>query len=386
MRKKILAIILVLILILCISCGKENEKDAMQTWEENAMLNKEETTQELYEKALEENILQIYTVSGRLFDVAEAFQQKYPGLLVEVTYLRAEELTTKIKENVENNTYECDLIFITNGDGSLTEELIPEKLAYKYVPKSIENKLLATGNDAYLSVILEVALLCYNDSYYDTCPISNWWELLDSKWKGKLYITDPTRSMISYTIFSMMEKNDDEMKNAYLEYFGTEYDEKQNGECATHYFIQRLVENELHVLNDSDDVAVAIAEPGTQSANLGILNASKMRLREQGYSLMACYELVPFAGVINPANIMIAGGSENINSAKLFIQFIMGEEDGNGDGYKPFLQEGAWPARIDIETASTQKLDEINAIYTDETYGCNHRDSFLEFWDEIISH
>ena len=49
---------------------------------------------------------------------------------------------------------------------------------------------------------------------------------------------------------------------------------------------------------------------------------------------------------------MIAGGAKNINSAKLFIRWILGEADGNGEGGKPFLQEGAWPSRTDAHGGS----------------------------------
>lgn len=362
----------------------------MQAWAKNANLVAEETSEELYTKALEEDVLQIYTVSSRLFDVAQSFQEKYPGLLVEVTYLRAEELTAQIEENSLKGEFNCDLMFITNGDGSLTENLIPRELAFKYVPYDMKDKINQQGKEDYLSVLLEVALLAYNDNTYKESPISNWWELTEPEWKGKVYITDPSRSMISYTLFAMMEEHSDEMKKAYFDYFGEEYlpiegqAERENSESITQYFIRKLLENDLQVVNDSDDIANAIATPGTESNTVGILNASKMRLREQGYPLMACYDLTPFAGVINPANIMIAGGSQNVNTAKLFVRWIMGETDGTGEGYIPFLSEGAWSARTDVTGQASMKLTDISAIYTDESYSCKYRDEFLTFWSQCI--
>ncbi|MCR5332265.1 MAG: YgdI/YgdR family lipoprotein, partial [Lachnospiraceae bacterium] len=112
-------------LILCLSacllilagCSGNKAKDAMSVWEENAALDAKQTAGELYEAAKGEGVLNIYTVSSRLFDVAESFQKQYPGLLVEVNYLRAEEMTEKIKQNHASESYDCDLLFITNGDG-----------------------------------------------------------------------------------------------------------------------------------------------------------------------------------------------------------------------------------------------------------------------------
>lgn len=388
-KRKLFVIFAMICLLLC-GCSEKREESPTEIWKETADLVAEETADELYEKALYEDVLQIYSVSGRLFDVAELFQKKYPELLVEVTYFRAEELTAQIEENEKLNEHNCDLIFITNGDGSLTENLIPKGLAYKYIPFDMKEHIRKQGNDGYLSVLLEVALLTYNDDYYEEPPIANWWELTEPEWKGKVYITDPSRSMISYTLFAMMEEHCEEMRQAYEEYFGKEYvpeyigTSDEGSETISQYFIRTLLANDLQVVNDSDDIANAMASPGTKSDAVGILNASKMRLRELGYPLMACYDLEPFAGVINPANIMIAGGAQNVNAAKLFIRFIMGETDGTGEGYMPFLSEGAWSGRTDVTGQASMNLNDISAIYTNETYSCEYRTDFLEFWNQCI--
>lgn len=363
-------------------CGKDAAKHEMTDWEKAAQLTAEQSSEELYEAAKGEGVLSIYTVSSRLFDVAESFQKQYPGLLVEVNYYRAEDMVEKVKQNNENEAFDCDLLFITNGDGSITEDLIPNKLAYKYVPYDMEDKLRSGGSDEYVSVLLEVPLLTYNDDYYTDAPISNWWELTEEKWRGKLYITNPAKSMISYTLFSMFIKNSEKMEKSYEAYFGEKYEAKDN-ESAGEAFIRMLAQNDINVVNDSDDVANAVAEPGSKSDAVGILNASKLRMRDQGYPLQVCYDLEPFAGVINPANIMIAGGAKNINSAKLFIRWILGEADGTGEGYKPFLQEGAWPSRVDVEGGATRKLEDMNVIYTDETYSSKNREAFMDFWNQL---
>lgn len=359
--------------------GKKESVSEMDEWARSAKLTAAESAEELYEAAKEEDVLKIYTVSSRLFDVAESFQRQYPGLLVEVTYYRAEDMKEKLSQNAENKTYDCDLLFITNGDGSLTEELIPKKLAYKYVPSDLKDKLRTGGSEEYLSILLEVPLLTYNDAFYKTAPITNWWELTKPEWKGKLYVTDPSRSMISYTMFAMFLQHSAEMEQAYRDCFGTDF-ASENGESAGMMFLRMLIENDLQVVNDSDDAANAIAAPGTVSDGVGILNASKLRLRDRGYSMQVCYELTPFAGVINPANIMVAGGAKNVNSAKLFIRWILGETDGTGEGYQPFLQEGAWPARTDVSGGASRRLEDINVIYTDENYTSKQREDFLAFW------
>lgn len=385
MKKLVSFFIMPLLVIVTLAgCGKSDKgSKPMEEWAKKANLSAEETAEELYEAAKQEDVLQIYTVSSRLFDVAESFTANYPELLVEVTYYRAEEMKDKLYENSTNDSYACDLIFTTNGDGNITENLIPDGLAYMYVPYDIKNSLREGGSEEYLSVLLEVPLLTYNENVYSEDPIDNWWELTKPEWKGKLYITDPTKSMISYTIFSMFIKNSEQLEAAYEECFGVPF-EKVDGEVAGETLIRKLIENDIQVFNDSDDVANAIASPGSASDAVGILNASKLRLNDQGYSLKNMYDLKPFAGVINPANIMIAGGARNVNSAKLFVRWILGEADGNGEGYKPFLQVGAWPSRTDVAGGDKKLLDEMNVIYTDESFTANSREGFLEFWSTLM--
>ena len=379
--KRILAGALCLCLMLS-GCQTAKEPTEAEKWLEAAKLNAVETPEELYEKALDEDVLTIYTVSSRLLDVAESFQKQYPGLQVEVIYTRAEELVGEITEAAASGENKCDLVFCTNGDGSLTENLIPAGLVYKYLPQDMQDKMRTGGNDAYLSILLEVPLLCYSSEFYDAPPIESWWELTEPAWKGKFYITNPMRSMISYTLFSTMLQREDLMEQAYLERYGTAF-VSENGEGASKAFLRRLVANGLVVVNDSDDVADAIAKPGGPSDAVGVLNASKLRLCESGYSLMVSYDTKPFAGVINPANIMIVGGARNVNAAKLFTRWILGETDGAGEGYRPFVQQGAWPSRNDVESPS-EPLDSFEALYTDEAYASAHREEFIQFWEALL--
>ena len=63
--------------MLCITaaCGKTADEDA---WLAGAALDKEETADELYEKALKEDVLVVYTVSTRATRTKEAFEKLYP--------------------------------------------------------------------------------------------------------------------------------------------------------------------------------------------------------------------------------------------------------------------------------------------------------------------
>ncbi len=90
-------------------------------------------------------------------------------------------------------------------------------------------------------------------------------------------------------------------------------------------------------VNTSDEVAEGIGSSGENGYDLGIMLSSKLRLCELGYHFEPIYELDPFAAVYTPNSVMLVAGGKNTNSAKLFVRFLLGETDGTGKGYMPFL-------------------------------------------------
>ena len=82
---------------------------------------------------------------------------------------------------------------------------------------------------------------------------------------------------------------------------------------------------------------------------------------------------------------MIAGGSKNINSAKLFIRWLFGEADGHGEGYAPYLQSGAWTVRSDVRDDTGVRIEELNLLRLDYSYLYENREAFLVLWEELVA-
>lgn len=224
-------------------------------------------------------------------------------------------------------------------------------------------------------------MLVYSTQSYPSAPVSNWWELTEPQWEGKVYITNPSDSMISYTFFAMLQQNSDLLEEAYAQRYGTDF-ASESGANVFETFLRKLVHNGLHIVNDSDDVANGI-EYG--DAVVGLMNASKIRYNSDGYHFALCYEMQPFAGVANPAAIMMADGAPNVASAKLFIRYILGETDGQGEGLSILLaNEGIWPARTDADGMSPS-LSTFHVLSTDEDFSAQYRDTFLTLWATLLT-
>jgi iron(III) transport system substrate-binding protein len=385
MKKTILLLLFLSLALSLSACGGEKGslENPMAQWEEKANLTAEETPEQLYAAALNEDTLVVYSTSSRMLDVAASFQKQYPGLFVQVADIREYELYEKLREDFDAGTTQCDVICSADGRGMMTHEFVPDGVVYKYTPYDMKDKFIDNADDEVLMLANEAAMLYYNDTYYDEQPVTNWWELTEEQWRGKVTMPNPARSQTTMAAFGTFIKESDAMEKAYEERYGKPI-ELPNGESAGEAFVRELVENDVVIVNASDEVAEAVGAPGTASATLGIMVSSKMRLKAIGYNLHYCEEMAPFDGVATPINIMMTGGAKNVNAAKLFIRWVLGETDGTGEGYKPYLQSGAWSMRTDVASDAPVQPEDLELIYIDREYIYAHKDDISSLWEQLM--
>ena len=382
--KRVIVPLLAMILMLSACTSQTTQpSDPLADWLINARLDAEETPEELYTAALNEGTLVVNSTSTRMFDVAESFEREYPGLIVRVEHLREEELYDKLLRNYETENFAVDVVVSADGRGILTNELLPRNIAVKYVPYDIEGKILPGNNGDLLMLAGEAAVFSYNEKFYPASPVNNWWELTEEKWRGMIYAPNPTRSMTTLAFFATVIENSGLMAQAYEDLYGQPLI-LPDGENAGREFIRRLLNNGVILKNSSDETAEEIGMPGSNSPAVGIMISSKTRLREIGYEHLNHYDMEPFCGVYVPINMMLAGGSQNTNAAKLFIRWLIGEADGMGEGYRPYLQSGAWTVRSDVRDDTGVRTDELDLLHVDRRYLYENYDAVFSFWEELI--
>ncbi len=381
MKKRILAALCAGLLLLsaCSVNKPAPQKKDMEQWLKTARLDAAEAPDELYAAALKEDTMVIYSISTRMMDVKESFEKKYPGLTVEVQDIRAGDLVEKLRNNYENRKYDCDIAVFTDSDAVISRDLVPNGLLYKYTPRDIAPKLYPENDTDRLEFLGEIIQIFYNNEVYDAPPVTNWWQLTEPRFKGKVYIATPLRSLTTFAALCTMVQNGNEMAKAYRELYGKEPDVPQ-GSSVGEYYLQRLMENGLQQVNSSDEVVAAVGTRGQTDPPLGILISSKARDKDIGYALAPVFGAKPRTGTYVVTCAMLAGGAKNVNSAKLFIRWLMGEEDGQGEGYKPYLQNGAWPTRSDVKSQSPLSPEEISIWRLDKDYLANNQDRIRKLW------
>ncbi len=382
--KRLIALLLLLALVL-VGCQSANEpKDPLADWLEAANLDAEETPEQLYAAAQNEGMLVIYSTSSRMFDVAQSFEAQYPGLMVQVENIREGDVHSRIMENYAARDFKCDIILSADARGVMQNEYLPASIAVKYVPYDIADNILPGNNGDMLSLTGEAAVLAYSDTHYTSPPVHNWWELTEEQWRGMVYMPNPVKSTTTLAFFNTIIDNSEMMAQAYEDLYGVPLELPQE-ENAGREFVRRLVANDLVILNSSDETAEQVGFPGSDSPALGILVSSKLRLRDIGYEMMNHYEMEPFCGVYVPNYILIAGGAPNVNTAKLFIRWILGEADGTGEGYQPYLRSGAWSVRNDVQDDSRVRMDELNLLHSDRRFLYENHDEMIAFWESLLT-
>lgn len=350
-------------------------------WLEEARLDACETPEELYAKALNEEALVIYTITTRITKVKESFEAEYPGLCVEICDLRSPDLVEAVLDSYNDGTYECDLVICNDNSGEFSEKLVKTGIVVPYVPYDIEPKLKSGSNPEQLVFSQEAEMLFYNGDMYESCPISNIWELTEPKYAGKIYMPSPLRSFSTYGFCSAVEEHSDLIAKAYEDYAGERL-EMPEGSSAAEVFFEKMADN-IVFTNSSDEVVEGLRDADS-GAGFGIMVSSKLRMKELGYALEPMYELEPFCGSSTSTSVMIARGSKSVNSAKLFIRWLLGETDGTGAGYEPFITAGTWSQRTDVPDGSDVAREDIGLIMSDTAYMEKHRAEIEAFWRGII--
>ncbi|MEM1485607.1 hypothetical protein V6615_12145 [Oscillospiraceae bacterium PP1C4] len=365
----------------CANQTKPQEKD-MEQWLQNANLSAHETKEELYQKALQEHGLVIYTNTSRISDVKRSFEKEYPGLVVELSDMRSNTIPPAVLHNYDNREYAIDLVVCPDTDGVISNELLDKGILYTYVPYDIRKHLRADHCQDDLMFLGEAVMLFYNTRSNSSSPVRNWWQLTEAAFHGRVFLPNPLSSTSTYSFFELIVKNADQMASSYQEYYGQKLVLPEDTN-AGEYFLERLIQNAA-LLNSSDEVLEAVSSSGGENDAVGIMISSKIRKTAIGYDVGIAYNLSPFDGVYTPSSIFIAGGSPNVNTAKLFIRWLLGEEDGTGEGAAPYLTDGTWSPRTDIQSAAEYGLDQLNLWQTDKDYCYTHLETFRQYWLELL--
>ncbi|MGN7310978.1 ABC transporter substrate-binding protein [Alkalicoccobacillus gibsonii] len=366
------------------ACNNDSTNEASaeegSSWLEEANLNANETPDELYEQAKEEGKVVVYSQSSRIKDVKASFEKEYPGIQVDAFDLGTIEIVEKVTREQEAGLNTADVVFVKDGGGVVSGELLSEGMLHKYAPNDLVEKLDETFlEEPGLPFYFSTRSIFINNEVYDESTISNWWDLTDEEWKSKIVMDDPLLSSDTLDLFTTIVQNADDMETAYEEKFGNAI-ELDGTDNAGYEFIKQLLANDPVFVSSGDDVVEAVGTPGQDKPPVGITTSSKSRhIEEQGYTAEFLYDVKPKMSVAGTSYLYMANNAEHTAAAKLLIRWMAGEADGQGEGFRPYNVPGSWSTRTDVSVEGQRPSSDLSLWPYDGKFLYDHSNDVRNF-------
>ena len=367
---------------------KETAGDADKSdWATENKLNETESSEELYKKALETagGEVHIYTVSGRMENVKETFEEDYPGLTLVVHDMNVNELLEKFSREYKAGIYTADVIHVKEQTGQILKEYVETGMMHNYQPEDIFGDV----DEKYLQLTpmyFEADWLYYNSEQYDECPVDSWWDLTREEWNGKFMIVDPLTDVGYMAFLTTIVENADMMAEAYKEEFGEEIVLAEDEPNAGYAFLKRFAQNNPIFETSSNNIVKAVGAEGQTDAPLGYAVSSKIREREQqGYQIAVAPEsFSPACGIYGMNVVEVADHAPNPDGAKLLIRYLTGDADGTARGFEPYNTLGGWSVRSNVQKVEGNiDFEDYNAFPQEFDYTYEHLNEVQEYWISV---
>lgn len=287
----------------------------------------------------------VYSNSSRISKIADAWAALYPDITLEPNDMGTDAVITKIREEQKAGAYNGDV-----GMASGTyfgSEFVPNEYIWKYIPPELLSVIPEENQNPVVTHSLETYGWVYNSQLNSSCPISNWWEATEPKWKGKIAINkDPVTSGSDMGMLTSAAHHADELAAAYQALYGKDWTTDPaygvDTPDAGWLWLKKLAQNQM--IAGGDEAWSVMGSPGMTDNILGLFWYSKYRTVTDGEAFFEpCVGLSPVVGLQKHNYLAILNQAPHPNAAKLYIKFALSAE-----GFKPWNQVGQISGRTDI--------------------------------------
>ena len=367
--------------------GEKTGNSEESEWAAENKLNETESSEELYQKALETagGEIHIYTVSGRMENVKETFEEDYPGLTLVVHDMNINELLEKFSREYEAGIHTADVIHVKEQTGQILKEYVETGMMHNYQPEDIFGDV----DEKYLQLTpmyFEADWWYFNSEQYAESPIDSWWDLTREEWNGKFMIVDPLTDVGYMALLTTIVENADLMEESYKEEFGEDIVLAEDEPDAGYAFLKRFAQNNPILETSSNNIVKAVGAAGQADAPLGYAVSSKIRERDQqGYLLGIDPEnFSPANGIYGMNVVEIADQAPNPDGAKLLVRYLTGDADGTARGFEPYNTLGGWSVRSNVpKVEGNIDFEDYTAFSQDFDYTYSHLNEVQEYWISV---
>ncbi|WP_244640886.1 ABC transporter substrate-binding protein [Pelagibacterium lentulum] len=333
----------------------------------------------LIEAARSDPPLTVYDSTGKIVEIAEAFSQKYGLEATGVKVSTGGQIDQVMREGQSGNIVGSVVVIQDVPPGMA--QLVPMGLMESWTPPDLAEFIPEEMQDPVI-IVSSPNVWTYNTETYDSCPISNIWELTEEPWHRKVAMQDPLGKPTYTDWFNQMEMHFDEaIADAYQSHYGFALETEE--ESATKAWVKALAAN-APLLTDSDSAAGdAVGARGQADPFVGLMATAKFRDNApEGLALGLCEGVEPFSGWMYPGIGMISTQTASPNAARLFVRYLLTEE-----GISPQTIDGKFssnsqvPAHPDEPSGVGDVLDQMMPYNTATAIDdFDTRQDWQDFW------
>jgi iron(III) transport system substrate-binding protein len=336
--------------------------------------------------AKKEGSVVVYANSSKFEKLLDAWNALYPDIKLDGG--DTDNISTKMSAEQEAGNVVGDVWF--NSDGHiLYGEFMPKEWIWSYMPPGVVETEV-TADRPFAISRHSVDVIGYNQEINkDGCPLTNWWQLVDSKLQGKFFMEDPISDPSTTAKFTLIVEHADEMAAAYKDYFGKDWTTDEAAapdafgvtpENAGYLFLKKLALNKPVAEPGGDEVDTAFASLGMDpnvEPGYGWTGWDSYDSTLSGELAMApCLTVEPVIGVFKSNYLAIANNAPHPNAAKLFIAFALSK-----DGFKPWNKIGTYPAAEGLPVAEGMPpAKDIKVWPSDDLFAWQNNSKVRDFW------
>jgi len=288
-------------------------------------------------------------------ELRQDFEAQNPGMYLQIFRKGTSAVVEKINEEIAVGQVQADVIWVANF--AVGEELKEKGVLLPYAPPEATEipDILKDEDGYYCAGRLLIMVVAYNTDTVTAIP-TGYKSLLDKKYHGRIgHDTPETSGSLQYFVGTLLQDAD----------FGEE-------------FFIALADNSPQI-QTSTKTTRRIAD-GELDMGITIDNTVRTLLKENP-SAPIDY-IYPEAGVVMvPSPIAIFKDSQNIEVAKVFVQYILSKSG------QTLLRElgGYVPVRLDVSPPERiTTITELRVIPSDKNWITEHRDDIVSKFIDIF--
>jgi iron(III) transport system substrate-binding protein len=342
--------------------------------------------------AKKEGKVVVYANSSKFEKLIEPWAKLYPDIKLDGG--DTDGITTKMQAEQQAGNVVGDVWF--NSDGHiLYGQFAPKQWIWSYMPPGVK-ELDVTPDRPFAITRHSVDVWGYNQEIHpEGCPLTNWWELVDPKLAGKIFMENPLADPSTTAKLTLIVAHADDMAAAYKEFYGKDWTTDEAAkpdafgvapENAGYLFLRKLALNQPVLEPGGDEVDTAFASLGMDKKvepGYGFTGWDSYDATLSGEIAMApCLTMKPVIGIYKSNYAAIANKAPHPNAAKLFIKFILSQE-----GFKPWNKVGTFPDVVGLTAwEGAPSPDDIKVWPSDDAFAWANNSKVRDFFAaELLS-